>query len=88
MFELSILHSLDLEKKRADKVSSLSLYEEHFYMILQSSRCPKAHSNSWLSDLKVGKATEILQEGENMCYWGDNYRRVQIVCRDYRFNFI
>lgn len=33
-------------------------------MILQSSRCFEVHSNSWLSDLKVGKATEILQGKE------------------------
>lgn len=33
-------------------------------MILQSSWCFEVHSNSWLSDLKVGKATEILPEEE------------------------
>lgn len=31
-------------------------------MILQSSWCLEVHSNSWLSDLKIGKATEVLQE--------------------------
>lgn len=31
-------------------------------MILQSPWCLEVHSNSWLSDLKVGKATKILQE--------------------------
>lgn len=34
------------------------------HMILQSSWCFEVHANSWLSDLKVGKATEILQEEE------------------------
>lgn len=33
-------------------------------MILQSSWCLEVHANSWLSDLKVGKATKILQEEE------------------------
>lgn len=30
-------------------------------MILQSSWCFEVHSNGWLSDLKVGKATKILK---------------------------
>lgn len=33
-------------------------------MSLQSSWCFEVHSNSWLSDLKVGKATEVLGEEE------------------------
>lgn len=33
-------------------------------MILQSSWCFEVHSNSWLSDLKVGEATEILENKE------------------------
>ncbi len=39
-----------------------SLLRALLHMILKSSWCLEVHSNSWLSDLKVGKATEILQE--------------------------
>lgn len=38
-------------------------------MILQSSRCLEVHSNSWLSDLKVGKATKILKDEGNVLIW-------------------
>lgn len=42
-------------------------------MILQSSWCLEVHSNSWLSDLKVGKATEILQEEDVFTVQVDEY---------------
>lgn len=34
------------------------------HVIVQSSRQPEIHSTGWLSDLKLGEATEILQEEE------------------------
>lgn len=44
-------------------------YKGLLYMILQSSRCLEVHSNSWLSDLKVGKATKILKDEGKVLIW-------------------
>lgn len=38
-------------------------------MTLQSSGCFEVHSNSWLSDLEVGKATEVQHLEHFLCVW-------------------
>lgn len=42
----------------------VTLLRKCLHVIVQSSRQPEVHSTGWLSDLKLGEATEILQEEE------------------------